>query len=173
MRIQRLIFSAVLSSALLLTGCAGAKAASPQPSAAPTATVSPSPTATPVPDALPDSLLAALDGCLAFETGTAGSSLQAAQAADRLMLALIQDGTPEKLPDLANDWKDGLTPEDAALLTNNWPTISSTARQVAADPEGQADYLQSAGVMTDYTTLPLDAIPAAFDALDSVFLETD
>lgn len=118
---------------------------------------------------LSDALRAALEGGYGYESGSAGGSLRTAQAAAALVQVIAENGVPDQLDTLTDQWRASLTEEQRTVLMANWPGISERARAIAADPAGQKALLGDAGVTTDFTTLDLTRVTEAFDVLDRTF----
>lgn len=144
--------------------------ASPMPSTMPSAMPSASPSAAPANGYTATGLQRVLDGCLAYESGSAGTSLKAAIAANDLVRYLAQyaPGNTEPLRTDTKDWYDKLDEDKKALLKENWSGICATARQITDDPDEAKGVLESAGVSTDFSGVDLDAAAVGLDAVDGV-----
>lgn len=116
---------------------------------------------------LPSAVIETLNASVAYGSDTAGGSLKTAQVSAALVQVLAENGVPANLTEGANSWKATLTAEQLSLLSLNWESISQVSRDIAADPASQKDYLESAGVETDFTALDLTGISAAMDSLDA------
>lgn len=100
--------------------------------------------------------IAVLDQFVAFGADTAGGSLKTTMAAASLV-EYLSAGDIET--DTMNDWLAGLTDDEREMLALNWPGILQEAEAISSDPAGQADALASAGVETDFETMPLADVP--------------
>lgn len=151
----------------LTVGCAPAPEARPQPPAAVESAATTESAATPE-DAKPARTLAlALEGCLTYEGGTAGSSLKTARAAAALVVYLAQEapGADAACREAAQ-WREDLDAGDRATLGENWPGVYACARAICADPAAQQGLLADAGVTEDFGAMDLTAVPEQLDAVD-------
>lgn len=175
-----LVLSAAFCAAVF-AGCTrrdASSVASPAPSPSPAASASPAPTATPE-DSTPEAaagytaagLQTALEGCLAYGAGSAGTSLKAAIAASGLVRYTAQygKGHTQEIRDDAGAWYDAMDQDKKDQLQENWPGIFDTAKAITDDPEQAKGLLESAGVMTDFTGVDLETAAACMAELDAVF----
>lgn len=186
----REIFAVLISFALCAVLMAGCASAAGNGNAGAVSAPSPAVTAAAAPEAAPEEdapdgagslaepqeydesdLKDALDAAIAYEAGTAGSSLKTAIAAAGLVEFFATQCTPEDAVGIMTDtadWYADLTAGQQATLAENWPSIYAQAEKIVEDPAGQAELLSEAGVTTDFTKLDLVAPAEAMVALDSV-----
>ena len=112
-------------------------------------------------------LAAALDGCLAYETGSAGGSLKAALAAADLVTYLAgEDGGPDAVYSETVLWRDSLSEAERATLDENWPGVYACAQSICEDPAAQQGLLDDAGVTQDFGAMDLSGVEEKLDAAD-------
>lgn len=156
----------------LTAGCAPAPDALVQPPAAAESAVTAESAATPE-SAAPEgagparTLALALEGCLTYEGGTAGSSLKTARAAAALVVYLAQEAPgADAAHREAAQWREDLGDGDRATLGDNWPGVYACARSICEDPAAQQGLLADAGVTADFGAMDLTAVPEQLDAVD-------
>lgn len=157
------IWLMICAAFLLLVACtvpgAAPSAASPAPPAASAAPApSPDPASSQAQETLgplepgvvqePAALLAALDGCVSFGEGEAGSSLKSAIAAAGLV-DWAEDNARASDIDAAGEliraWLEDLEPERQSLFWANWPVVDGRASLMVEDLAGQLPLLEDAG----------------------------
>lgn len=161
---------AALLLAVLLAmtaGCAPAPDALPQPPAAAESAVTAESAATPEDGEPARTLALALEGCLTYEGGTAGSSLKTARAAAALVVYLAQEAPGAGAAHReAAQWREALGDGDRATLGDNWPGVYACARAICEDPAAQQGLLADAGVTADFGAMDLTAVPEQLEAVD-------
>lgn len=151
----------------LTAGCAPAPDTRPQPPAAVESTATTESAATPEEGAPARTLALALEGCLTYEGGTAGSSLKTARAAAAVVVYLAQEapGADAACREAAQ-WREDLDEGARATLGENWPGVYACARAICEDPAAQQGLLADAGVTADFGAMDLTAVPEQLDAVD-------
>lgn len=115
----------------------------------------------------PDDVKKLLDEAAGYESDTAGGSLQSAIVAADLVRYAAEHDTPATVTDDAKAWADGLEDGKKETVRLNWPNIHKAAKDIIADPAGQGDLLNSAGVTDDFTKKDLSRAGDFIDALDA------
>jgi|GEM_PF-3017447 len=113
----------------------------------------------------------ALDACCSYETGTAGSSLQAVKAASGLVSFSAKNMTDANLKAIGDDiqkWYDALSTDKKASLKANWDEIYQDAQKLVADPTSMKDALSDAGVDTDFSSMDLTTGISAANCVNSL-----
>jgi len=113
----------------------------------------------------------ALDACCSYETGTAGSSLQAVKAASGLVSFSAKNMTDANRKAIGDDiqkWYDALSTDKKASLKANWDEIYQDAQKLVADPSSMKDALSDAGVDTDFTSMDLTTGISAANCVNSL-----
>ena len=87
---------------------------------------------------------------LGWGPGTAGTSLKEMAAAASMMDWAEANGAANRsagsLHDCLAGWYDGLDAFDQENFAEAWPLIENAAQRILEDPEGQASWLEDAGV---------------------------
>ena len=112
-----------------------------------------------------------LDACCSYETGTAGSSLQAVKAASGLVSFSAKNMTDANVKAIGDDiqkWYDALSTDKKTSLKANWDEIYQDAQKLVADPSSMKDALSDAGVDTDFTSMDLTTGISAANCVNSL-----
>ncbi len=115
----------------------------------------------------------ALEACLGWGPGTAGSSLQSMAAAvsmlDWASENSLADNDADKLTDTLEDWYGGLNTVQQENISESWPMVVEQAELLLAEgPDELAELLDDAGI--DAAALP-DYADADWQALNEAMEE--
>lgn len=159
-RFALLLAAALLTAALAACTPAGPASGVPGAFGAPSQGASSTPQGTPAPEASDTvssaasgapsesqtAMRQALDACVSFGTGEAGSSLKTAIAACALLDSAQELAAPEEDWGACFDaWYQQQEAEKQQLFWENWPGLAASVRSIGQDPAGQAGLLESAG----------------------------
>ena len=104
-----------------------------------------------------------------MEGGTAGGSLQTAQAAAALVEFAAACGTDSATLGADTEaWLEGLNEADRAMLKENWTAVRDRARSIGEDHDGNKGVLADAGVTTDFSALDMSGVDAFLNTVDSI-----
>ena len=163
-RFALLLAAALLTAALAACTPAGPASSVPGASSAPSQSASSAPQSTPAPEASstassavssamssvpadPQAAMSrALEACVSFGPGEAGSSLKAAIAACALLDSAQELAAPEEDWGACFDaWYQQQDAEKQEMFWENWPGLAADVRSIGQDPAAQAGLLESAG----------------------------
>lgn len=110
-----------------------------------------------------------LGGILTVEGGTAGGSLQTAQAAAALVeFASTCGADSATLGADTEAWLRGLNEAERAMLKENWAAVRDRARSISEDLDSNQGILADAGITTDLSALDMSGTAAFLNTVDSI-----
>ncbi len=121
-----------------------------------------------------DAFLALMDDCADVAPGTAGTSLRTAAAAAGLLDWEEEQAdslSGENIKDLMESWKENRTEDDWAYLQESWNQVAASMREIAADPEGQAELVEDAGYTLEHTSYQTDVMEMVIGAIEETLSE--
>ncbi|MCD8010100.1 MAG: hypothetical protein LUF34_04790 [Lachnospiraceae bacterium] len=122
-----------------------------------------------------DAFLDLMDDCADVAPGTAGTSLRTAAAAAGLLDWEEEQAdsslSEDDIKDLMAAWKAARTEDDWAYLQESWSQVAASMREIAADPEGQAELVEDAGYTLEHTSYQTDVMEMVIGAIEETLSE--